>query len=144
VAGPVAAEKVVEHAHRQAREYTFRGEPRFALLQEDGPGGDGPGPNYFPQGPNQHHRLWILDVDGTRLVIGASDFPDTSQQDRIELDEILSSIQIGTPDAPDAPQPTAETAEPGTAATRFLDPMFQVDVQRNAGLRIGARVGWVR
>ena len=30
-----------------------------------------PDDGYWAQGPNQHHRLWILDVDGTRLVIGA-------------------------------------------------------------------------
>ena len=51
--------------------------------------------DYWAQGPNQHHQLWILDVDGTRLVIGATYFPDTSPQDRADLDEILASIQIG-------------------------------------------------
>ena len=29
--GPVAADKFVEHAHRQAREYTFRGEPMYSI-----------------------------------------------------------------------------------------------------------------
>jgi hypothetical protein len=50
---------------------------------------------YWAQGPNQHHQLWILDVNGTRLVIAATSFPDTSPQDRATLDEILASIQIG-------------------------------------------------
>jgi hypothetical protein len=49
---------------------------------------------YWAQGPNQHHRLWILDVNGTRLVILATSFPDTTPQERAELDEILASIQI--------------------------------------------------
>ena len=49
--------------------------------------------------PNAHHRLWILDVDGTRLVIGGSWFPDTSQQDLDDLDTILNSIQIDPVDA---------------------------------------------
>ena len=62
----------------------------FRLLREAGGGG-----NYWAQAPNQHHELRILDVDGTRLVIGAGYFPDTSPQDRAELDEILNSIQIG-------------------------------------------------
>ena len=44
--------------------------------------------------PTAHHRLWILDVDGTRLVIGGTYFPDTSQQDLDDLDTILNSIQI--------------------------------------------------
>jgi len=62
----------------------------FNLLREAGSHGD-----YWAQGPNQHHQLWILDVDGTRLVIGATYFPNTSQQDRADLNEILNSIQIG-------------------------------------------------
>ncbi len=61
----------------------------FKLLNAVG-GGD-----YWAQGPNQHHKLWILDVNGTRLVIVAMSFPDTSPQDRAAIDEILASIQIG-------------------------------------------------
>jgi hypothetical protein len=53
------------------------------------------GGHYWAQGPNAHHELWILDVNGTRLVISATSFPDTSPQDRAALDEILASIQIG-------------------------------------------------
>ena len=53
------------------------------------------GGDYWAQGPNQHNKLWILDVNGTRLVIVATYFPDTSPQDRAALDEILTSIQIG-------------------------------------------------
>ena len=53
------------------------------------------GPNYIAQGPNAHHQVWILDVDGTRLVIAASYFPDTSPQDRAAVDQMLASIQIG-------------------------------------------------
>jgi hypothetical protein len=40
-------------------------------------------------------RLWILDVDGTRLVIVAGDSPNMSAQDQTDLDGIFSSIQIG-------------------------------------------------
>jgi hypothetical protein len=47
------------------------------------------------KGPNEHRLLKILDVDGTRLVISASYFPDASPQDRADVDEILDSIQIG-------------------------------------------------
>jgi len=62
----------------------------FRLLREVGSDGD-----YWAQGPRQRNELRILDVDGTRLVIGAGYFPDTSAEDRTELDEILNSIQIG-------------------------------------------------
>jgi hypothetical protein len=52
------------------------------------------GGRYWAQGPNAHHKLWILMVKGTRVVIVATSFPDTSPQDRAALDEILASIQI--------------------------------------------------
>lgn len=61
------------------------------MLLQDNSGQDG----YWAQGPNQHHKLWILDVDGTRLVIAGFWYPDTSDQDRSDIDEILSTIQIG-------------------------------------------------
>ena len=66
---------------------------RYGIFQEAGFAGRGP--NYWAQAPHQYLRVWILDVDGTRLVIGAGYFPNTSQQDRTELNEILDSIQIG-------------------------------------------------
>ena len=47
------------------------------------------------EGPNEHRLLQTLDVDGTRLVISASYFPDVSPQDRADLDEILASIRLG-------------------------------------------------
>jgi hypothetical protein len=45
--------------------------------------------------PNQHQKIWVLDVDGSRLVIMAAFFPDTPQKDRADQDEIVASIQIG-------------------------------------------------
>ncbi len=50
---------------------------------------------YWAQGPNQHHQVRIVDVDGTRVVIAASWYPDTSAEDRADIDKILRSIQIG-------------------------------------------------
>ena len=44
---------------------------------------------------NQELKIWILDIDGERHMIVAGSFPDTSQQDRAALDEIVASIQIG-------------------------------------------------
>ena len=44
---------------------------------------------------NQELKIWILDIDDERLMIVAGSFPDTSQQDRAALDEIVASIQIG-------------------------------------------------
>ena len=44
---------------------------------------------------NQELKIWILDIDGVRHMIVAGSLPDTSQQDRAALDEIVASIQIG-------------------------------------------------
>jgi len=52
-------------------------------------------PGYWAQGPQQHIQQWIVDVDGTRLVIFAGILPSASPQDRAALDEALASIQIG-------------------------------------------------
>ena len=48
----------------------------------------------FHQGPGQEDQLWILEIDGERLVIGASYFPETSPEDRAELQAIVDSIKI--------------------------------------------------
>jgi hypothetical protein len=63
----------------------------FILLEGVGTPGDG----YWAQGPRQHHQLRILDVDGTRVVIGAMWFEDTSARELADIEEMLSSIQIG-------------------------------------------------
>jgi hypothetical protein len=66
---------------------------QFGILKQDySPGAD---PALWAQAPNQQNRLWILDVDGTRLVILAGDPGNMSAQDRTDLDRILTSIQIG-------------------------------------------------
>jgi hypothetical protein len=44
--------------------------------------------------PNQHREFWVLDVEGTRLMVVAWSPPNSSQQDRAALDEIVASIQI--------------------------------------------------
>ena len=61
----------------------------FMLLRNPD-GADG----YWAQAPNQHHQVRILDVNGTRVVIAASWYPDTSAEDRADIDEILQSVQI--------------------------------------------------
>lgn len=48
----------------------------------------------YAQGPDNRWHLWILDVDGVRLVIQAEDFPGTSAQDQAELLDIVESIRI--------------------------------------------------
>jgi hypothetical protein len=71
-------------------------EGKFGIFQVEGinPAGDA-APNLWSQAPKQQNKLWILDVDGTRLVILAGYPPNISAQDRTDLDGILSTIQIG-------------------------------------------------
>ena len=48
----------------------------------------------YVQGPSQGWHLWILDVEGTRVVVQTNDYPGTSVQHRAELQAIVDSIQI--------------------------------------------------
>ncbi len=40
--------------------------------------------------------MWILDVDGTRLVVSATHHPDTVEQDREELADMVAELRIGS------------------------------------------------
>jgi len=44
--------------------------------------------------PGQHDLLWIVDVDGDRLVIDSALAPDTTPQDRADRIQMVESIQI--------------------------------------------------
>lgn len=44
----------------------------------------------------QQQDLWILDVDGTRFVIDAATYPETSAADRAELQTIVETLVIET------------------------------------------------
>ena len=46
----------------------------------------------YQQGPGQVDRLWILDVEGHRLVIDATYMPGSTAQDRAELAQVVNSI----------------------------------------------------
>jgi hypothetical protein len=48
----------------------------------------------YVQGPGQIEKLWILNVDGTRLVIDAVFFPATTSEDRRVLMDIVESVRI--------------------------------------------------
>ena len=52
---------------------------------------DGAGDRY-QQGPGQVDRLWILDVEGHRLVIDATYMPGSTVRDREELAQVVNSI----------------------------------------------------
>jgi hypothetical protein len=72
----------------------------FVARDTDGPdhyfeswtGGDGG--DRYQQGPGQVDRLWILDIDGARLVIDAFDMPSATAAERAELLEVVGSIRF--------------------------------------------------
>ncbi len=51
-------------------------------------------PGIYAQGPNALWRIWVLDVDGVRVVVRADSFPGTSPQVQAQLQAIVDSIQI--------------------------------------------------
>jgi hypothetical protein len=70
----------------------------YALVQADNAGSNTarPGaPNLWALTPGQQNQAWILDVDGTRLVVFAVHPATISAQDQADIDTILGSLQIG-------------------------------------------------
>jgi hypothetical protein len=53
-----------------------------------------PGGDREQQGPGQHDELWVLDVDGIRLVMDATFMPGTTAADRAELARVVASVHI--------------------------------------------------
>lgn len=51
-------------------------------------------PGIYAQGPGQRWHLWVVDVDGIRVVVQSSDYSGTSAAHRAELQAIVDSIQI--------------------------------------------------
>ena len=51
-------------------------------------------PGIYAQGPNALWRIWVLDVDGVRVVVRADSFPGTTPQVQAQLQGIVDSIQI--------------------------------------------------
>jgi len=49
---------------------------------------------YGCTGPGYHEEFWILDVDGTCLMIAAERSPGSPPEDPAELVAILDSIRI--------------------------------------------------
>ena len=51
-------------------------------------------PGIYAQGPGHRWHLWILDVDGVRVVVQSTDYAGTSARHRQELQAIVDSITI--------------------------------------------------
>jgi hypothetical protein len=48
----------------------------------------------YAQGPNNKWRVWILDVDGERMILVSQNFAETSSADLAEQQAIVDSIQF--------------------------------------------------
>lgn len=55
---------------------------------------DSPGNDWWAQGANDRMRIWVLEVGGERVAIAAHMYPDTSEQAKAELEEVLDSIEF--------------------------------------------------
>ena len=51
-------------------------------------------PGVYAQGPSALWRIWVLDVDGIRVVVRSDSFPGTTPQVQAQLQAIVDSIQI--------------------------------------------------
>ena len=51
-------------------------------------------PGIYAQGPGQRWHLWVLDVDGVRVVVQSMDYAGTSATRRAELQAIVDSLRI--------------------------------------------------
>ena len=51
-------------------------------------------PGIYAQGPNHRWHLWVLDVDGVRVVVQSMDYPGTPEARRTELQAMVDSLKI--------------------------------------------------
>jgi len=54
----------------------------------------GDGQTIYAQGPEGRFHLWILDVQGRRVIVTTHDFPGTPPDDLAELQAIVDSISV--------------------------------------------------
>jgi hypothetical protein len=52
------------------------------------------GPTFYAQGPSDHQPIWVVDVEGVRVVIHGSEFPGTAPERSAELRAIVDSMVI--------------------------------------------------
>ena len=72
-------------------------------------------PGLYAQGPDQRSHLWVLDVDGVRVVVQAMDYPGTSPEHQAQLAAIVDSIHI------EPRPPLAAPASPRPAIGQIAD-----------------------
>jgi hypothetical protein len=50
----------------------------------------------YAQGPGHRWHVWVINVDGVRVVVQSTDYAGTSAQRQAELKEIVASIKVQT------------------------------------------------
>jgi hypothetical protein len=50
--------------------------------------------HHYAQGPGQRWHMWILDVDGVRVLVETNDYPGTSAERLAEEQAIIDSLEI--------------------------------------------------
>jgi hypothetical protein len=73
----------------------------------------------------EHDRIWILDVEGTRLLVKAAHQVGTPEADVAELEQMVNSIRIRPPEAP---TPTAEAPSSSPMSFSRLGGIAGMDV----------------
>jgi hypothetical protein len=72
----------------------------------------------WQQGPGQVDRLWILNLNGKRLVIDANYLPSATRKQHAELDHIVHSIKFLTGSPPRSTTSTSSARQPNRAWRR--------------------------
>jgi hypothetical protein len=66
-------------------------------------------PTFYAQGADNLQHIWVIDVDGVRVVIHGSEFPGTDPNRSAELRAIVETMRIDH-DPALAPTPSPPTA----------------------------------
>jgi hypothetical protein len=74
----------------RGRSFTLTGPPDISGCEEWRPWD----PGFFAQGPNNLWDVWVMDVNGFRILIVANRFPETPADVSAELREIVESIRF--------------------------------------------------
>jgi hypothetical protein len=75
------------------------------------------GPTFYAQGDSNHQPIWVIDVDGVRVVIHGSEFPGTTAERSAELRAIVDSMRIAhDPALAPGPSPRPSPAAGDTAS----------------------------
>ena len=66
---------------------------------------EGPGNQWWAVGADERLSVWIFDVEGQRVAIGARSYPGTPQEAKDELRDILDTIVFDSPTQPSSSPP---------------------------------------